>query len=467
MADNHHDIERYLSGELSPAEMHALEKKALYDPFLAEALEGAAQLPPADLSADLQQLQASLRKVSQRTAPGVSLRVWSLRIAATLLLLAVSTAIIVRIVSTEDQRLALQSPPTPRRNETPTPTLPRADSGGISALPAEADTRKAAIPPAQTRDHASHASPNFSLRQDVTLEPAAEEVVSEVYVEQPPVVADVQEAAPAETEAKTQPTDGYAAVSRMKESSSTSRSDEKAKKNEAATMPTTLSGRVAGVAVAPAPVADKQEERVPAKMIKGKVTLSDDGTGIPGVNVMVVGSDQGTVTDVNGNYQIRVDDDANSALAFSFIGMQSKEIPLGGEDQIDVALDQDVSQLSEVVVTGFNTDIGPVKEDLATFQLAAPAGGRGAFKQYLETNLHYPEQALASEVEGKVTIQFTVESSGRLSEFKVLKGIGYGCDEEVIRLIKNGPKWQPSKRADEAVKDNVKVRLKFRLPKKK
>ncbi|MBT1686614.1 hypothetical protein [Dawidia soli] len=59
MADDHHDIERYLNGELSPAEMHALEKKALYDPFLADALEGAAQLAPAELSADLQQLQNS------------------------------------------------------------------------------------------------------------------------------------------------------------------------------------------------------------------------------------------------------------------------------------------------------------------------------------------------------------------------------------------------------------------------
>jgi TonB family protein len=98
--------------------------------------------------------------------------------------------------------------------------------------------------------------------------------------------------------------------------------------------------------------------------------------------------------------------------------------------------------------------------------MAAPAGGRKAFKQYLETNLRYPEQALKNNVEGKVTVQFTVESNGKLSDFKVLKGLGYGCDEEVIRLIQQGPAWSPSKRSTEPIRDKVKVRLRFSLPKK-
>ncbi len=67
---------------------------------------------------------------------------------------------------------------------------------------------------------------------------------------------------------------------------------------------------------------------------------------------------------------------------------------------------------------------------------------------------------------GKVTIQFTVESSGQLSDFKVLKGIGHGCEEEVIRLVKQGPKWNPTRRNTESLRDKVKVRMKFTLPKK-
>jgi TonB family protein len=468
MANDHHDIERYLHGELSPAEMHALEKKALYDPFLAEALEGAAQLAPADLSADLQQLQASLRQASPKTTPGVSLRVWALRIAATLLLLAVATAIIVRIVSTQDERLALQTPPPARQEEASAPARPQADSvvtsppkpGVVASKPAEESNA----------DESRSFHLNSASEPTSTPSPVADAGESVDYFEkQQPVVADVQEAPPAapEAEFKTDPADDREDATRKRKSLAMQSADKNVEtKKELAYTPSTLSGRVAGVSITR--TADTLNYvTTTAKTVRGKVTLSDDGTGIPGVNVMVVGTDQGTVTDINGNYHIRVEDENNTMLAFSFIGMQNKEVPLGDAENVDVQLDQDVSQLSEVVVTGFGSDNGPLKEDLATFQLAVPAGGRGAYKQYLETNLHYPEQALANEVEGKVTIQFTVETSGRITDFKVLKGLGYGCDEEVIRLIKNGPKWQPSKRADEPVRDNVKVRLKFRLPKKK
>ena len=51
MADYKHDIDKYLRGEMTPAEMNALEKKALQDPFLADALEGAQQLSPGDFAA--------------------------------------------------------------------------------------------------------------------------------------------------------------------------------------------------------------------------------------------------------------------------------------------------------------------------------------------------------------------------------------------------------------------------------
>ncbi|MBT1709787.1 TonB family protein [Fulvivirgaceae bacterium PWU5] len=468
MANDHHDIERYLNGELSPAEMHALEKKALYDPFLAEALEGAAQLVPADLSADLQQLQASLRQASQKTTPGISLRVWALRIAATLLLLAVATAIIVRMVSTPDERLALQTPPPARQEAAAAPARPQTDSVVTSPPKPGVVASKPGDP---TADESGSLRLNRAPEPTSTPGQVADAGEStDHFEEQQPVVAEVQEAPPAapEAELKTEPADDREDDTRKRKSLAMQSADKDVEtKKELAYTPSTLSGRVAGVSITRTADTLNDVTPPPTKTVHGKVTLSDDGTGIPGVNVMVAGTDQGTVTDINGNYHIRVEDEKNTMLAFSFIGMQSKEVPLGDTENVDVQLDQDVSQLSEVVVTGFGTDNGPLKEDLATFQLAVPAGGRGAYKQYLETNLHYPEQALANEVEGKVTIQFTVESSGRITDFKVLKGLGYGCDEEVIRLIKNGPKWQPSKRADEAVRDNVKVRLKFRLPKKK
>ena len=92
MADDKNDIEKYLRGELTPAQMHALEKRALSDPFLADALEGAQQLPSDDLLKDLHQLQGELsRRVSRKNN---TRWIWIGRIAAGLLLLGVSTYII-------------------------------------------------------------------------------------------------------------------------------------------------------------------------------------------------------------------------------------------------------------------------------------------------------------------------------------------------------------------------------------
>ena len=155
----------------------------------------------------------------------------------------------------------------------------------------------------------------------------------------------------------------------------------------------------------------------------------------------------------------------SSTLVFSFIGFSSTEVDAGEKTQLNVQLSEDVSQLSEIVVVGYGAE---KKSDDApeTLELANPYGGRRAFKQYLEKNIQYPEQALAENIEGKVTIQFTVESSGQLSDFKVLKGIGHGCEEEVIRLVKQGPKWNPTRRNTESLRDRVKVRMKFTLPKK-
>ena len=150
---------------------------------------------------------------------------------------------------------------------------------------------------------------------------------------------------------------------------------------------------------------------------------------------------------------------------FSYIGYTGREADTQ-KDKVDVEMDVDASQLSEVVVVGYEPAFDKDEERAEALELASPEGGRRAYKQYLEKNLTYPQQAIENKVEGRVTIQFTVESTGLLSNFSVLKGIGAGCDEEVIRLVRQGPKWYPTKRSNEAVRDRVKVRMKFVLPKK-
>ncbi|MDO1449994.1 SusC/RagA family TonB-linked outer membrane protein [Rhodocytophaga aerolata] len=90
------------------------------------------------------------------------------------------------------------------------------------------------------------------------------------------------------------------------------------------------------------------------RMVTGKVTAQDDGTTVPGVNILVKGSTTGTVTDMNGSYSIAAPE--NSTLVYSFIGFATQEIAVGSRTTIDVQMASDVQTLTEIVVTAFGIE---------------------------------------------------------------------------------------------------------------
>jgi TonB-linked SusC/RagA family outer membrane protein len=93
-----------------------------------------------------------------------------------------------------------------------------------------------------------------------------------------------------------------------------------------------------------------------SRRITGKVTSAADGSPLPGVNVIIKGTTAGTATDADGNYAMDVSSE-DAILTFSFIGLKSIDKPSGGLSVIDVQMEEDVSQLSEVVVTGYGTTL--------------------------------------------------------------------------------------------------------------
>lgn len=86
------------------------------------------------------------------------------------------------------------------------------------------------------------------------------------------------------------------------------------------------------------------------RTISGKVTSSEDGVPLPGVNVIVKGTTAGTVSDIDGNYKVTVPEGAET-LTFSFIGFTEQEVPINGQSTINIQMVSDTRQLSEVVVT--------------------------------------------------------------------------------------------------------------------
>jgi hypothetical protein len=123
--------------------------------------------------------------------------------------------------------------------------------------------------------------------------------------------------------------------------------------------------------------------------VSGKVTGADDGSGVPGVNILEKGTTNGTVSDSDGNYRISVG--ANATLVYSFVGYATTEVSVGSQSVVNVTLQSDVTALSEVVVTGYGSQ---EKKEItsAVVQLTS--------KDFNQGNVNDPSQLLQGKVAG-------------------------------------------------------------------
>ena len=90
-------------------------------------------------------------------------------------------------------------------------------------------------------------------------------------------------------------------------------------------------------------------------------------------------------------------------------------------------------------------------------------GGDAARLKYLRDNVKYPQMARESGIQGTVFLSFVIEPSGAVSNVKVLRGIGGGCDEEAVRVIKNMPKWSAGEQRGQKVRVQFSMQVKFTL----
>jgi protein TonB len=107
-----------------------------------------------------------------------------------------------------------------------------------------------------------------------------------------------------------------------------------------------------------------------------------------------------------------------------------------------------------------------VKED-ETFnfveQLPEFPGGPAAMTKFINDNMRYPEEAKLHKVAGTVVIQFVVTKEGKITNVTLTRGIGYGCDEEALRVIQSMPDWKPGKYKNKEVPVNFTLPVKFKL----
>ena len=422
------DIEKYLKGELTPAQMHALEKEALNDPFLADALEGAELVGAIDFSKDIAELNEKIIKRKSATWT------WPVRIAASVLLLAVFIFIVwLTMKQDPEQALAFEQPAATSDSLPKTTPAPQLENSKEETTPPTliAETKK------ETTSQSSASSEKRSKKLPVErTETKKTEHVPEL-------------AQPVENKDKVST---QIAQNRLEQKEQISTIDPTRKDDvqlPSANEIKIAEGIIAAIDARPT-------------IVTGRVLSAEDGTPLPDVSIALKGTSVMTKTDALGRYSITANSQEKT-LVYSSEGLESTEVKIDGIDStyLPVKIEMSDEALKEAVVeTSDMRDFGPTH----VYTIPAhPETGNRAFKQYLDKSHKYPKEAKETKVEGTVIIEFKVDATGALSEFKIVRGIGNGCDEEVIRLILQGAKWIPTTKEGTPVNDKARVKFKFEL----
>lgn len=371
----------YIRGFRKGKEAHRLEKEAMRDPFLADALEGYSRVESgADEQIELLRRRVNLR-VTQKRRHTI---VWS--VAASLLIgVCIGSYFLLqenilpdeaRIAMEEVSQLEPLSVQKEEKKEDLVATV-RKDSATIQKGLITGNREKKVV-----------VSPHTEVPQAMTQEWIDEAL--ETTIAEEPLAATTSSA--------------------MK------------------SIPANDSSLTAQVAV--------------AGKVHGTVTDSN-GYPIVGATVKLKGTNQGTISDVNGNFVLKTG--GNRELAVDYIGYESVTLPADTTKSLLIAMNEDQATLDEVVVVGYGSQSkGSITGAVASLKMSGtpqPTIGRKAFRKYLKESLVHPSDKDCARAKGKVILTFRVDKEGRPQDITVKKGLCASADEEAIRLIEEGPDW--------------------------
>lgn len=396
-------IRRYLAGELDNKAMHALEKQALDDPFLAEALEGYAARKPdqrvhlADLTRRLE-----MRVQGKEEKGGGIFRLNYRWMAAAGILLLAGTGLLWVWQRDAGKGGSIAYKSTNISDSSITDTLQYYNQEEPVAWGKATPEKPLAV----------------SIPADTGFLAAKEDKVKSGLVAESPLASvmmrrdDSTMFAVAPTPI-TDSTEGKMAVAQTQGATA----EEVASRSAAAYSPT-----------------------MTTRLIQGRVTSNDD-EGMPGAAVSLEGTGKGAITDNQGRFSIRIADTIKDVkLVVAAVGFDSKKMELGQKDNnLDIVLRQQQNALSDVVVSGYAKS-----KKRAVYQPPTPAEGYDRYQEYLAKNVHYPASAAAGNITGKVRVSFRVMPDGSMEDFKITRRLQADCDAEALRVVKEGPEWAPA-----------------------
>lgn len=189
--------------------------------------------------------------------------------------------------------------------------------------------------------------------------------------------------------------------------------------------------------------------------VYGKIT-DRQGEPLIGASVSVKGTNEGAISDVDGNFALKVG--GQKELVVDYIGYESVTLPADTGKNLLVAMNDGRQQLDEVVVVGYgaqkrNSAKGTVAVS-KTPEKPQPVIGWKAYRKYLKENLQRPSDAECKQVKGKVVLTFRVNKTGRPKDITVKTPLCPSADKEAVSLIERGSDWTVGEKS-------VEVSIKF------
>ncbi len=453
MSGEHHikkfsatDIERYHQGLLSPLEMHAMEKAALDDPFLADALEGYSTTgvkAEADLVDLRQRLAGLINKQESITLapPGRSGFSWW-KIAAGVVLIAGAGLLTYQFAFPHKQsEIAQSNPSTNQRTDSTTPTV-GSEQQATSESPVTNQDKLESQPGNDSKQVPTNG------KEKKTVEPPA----GIARKETPALTSD----------AGSQPGKS-AEIVQDKKNVSPSLQEESVNDKRVATIPANNNGQNANLennnvarekAVGNATKARSEAYRN-MRIFRGRVT-DQQNNALPFANITNPVDNVGTYADANGFFTLTSPDSILNVQVRS-LGFENNSVALRNNVNENRVLMQDDRSLSARVLDTVKRNTARVRNANMKLEEPEPADGWSNYDTYLVNNLNIPENFKSRQTGGgEVELSFEVNRLGEPINIRVEKSLCETCDKEAIRLVKEGPKWKRASR-----KNRTKVTVSF------
>jgi len=154
--------------------------------------------------------------------------------------------------------------------------------------------------------------------------------------------------------------------------------------------------------------------------------------------------------------QITIQDSLTDLSNSESLPSGNAQLPINNKSGSNKTIANESKSQTEELFT--NPPIYTIVEEMPTYK-----GGDVARMKFLQDNIKYPQMARESGIQGAVYVNFIVDTKGNVTEVKVLRGIGGGCDDEAVRVVKMMPKWQPGKQSGKTVRVLFNMPIYFRL----